>query len=121
MFTKDEIDTYKKVQERINDFGRDYVEEFCSSESYFDMAYIEGDRVEIESTSHYCGTSDTDYNSCPIEYLYDEYWIQTEKARLTEVNMKALKDRAERDKQAEIERKASRYDNYLKLKAEYEG
>lgn len=121
MFSKDELDSYIIIHKKLEEFAEEFNDEFGYSDYSLDSVYIEGSRLEIETSGSCRGSNDTNWFGCPIEYLWDDDWKSTEKLRLQEENFKALRKHAEKKKEEKKAADKDRYERYLELKEEFDG
>lgn len=132
---KQDIETYALVHSAVEDLVEKYVSQFgTGGREYVSDFEVDTDgSIQIGTEESYCGCCGPDYNSynIPLAYLLDDDWVNTEKKRRAE---KAKVEKAERAVKAS-ERKnekiirdaakkkrleAERYQEFLKMKKEYE-
>ena len=120
MFSKDELDSYIIIHKKLEEFAEEFNDEFGYSDYSIDSVYIEGGRLEIETSGSCCGSNDSNWISCPIEYLSDDDWKFIEHERLRKMNMEALLAKAVKMKEEKKAADKDRYERYLELKEEFD-
>lgn len=128
---------YVKIHDAVEQLADDFVKNFGSSREYVSSFEVEYDgffgTIQINTEASHCGCCGPDYESysIPLAYIFDSDWVKTEKNKRAErirkleeeraakaiiqKKEKAIKD-AEKKKQLEAER----YQEFLKMKKEYE-
>ncbi len=121
------IATYHLIGSEINRIGQEYIDEF-HPRSYFNEIEIEDSTFRISYETSYCGccTNDQDSVSIPINYIWDDDWIEQEKERLELLaKVKEEEKRLEKLAKEKAKRKAAkqaekdRYAEFLQMKEEY--
>jgi len=127
-----DLETYLRVHEAAENLADAYVTHFGGGREYVSGFEIDGS-IQIETEESFCGCCGPDYNSynIPLDYLFDDDWINTEKKSRAE---KAKVEKEEKAAKAAIRKKAKaikdtekkkrleaeRYQEFLEMKKEYE-
>lgn len=112
------------INKILEEFSQEYKKEFLGGkyQPYVDEIYIETGYLKMDIKTSYCGccSDDSSYRSCPVEYLWDNNWIEKEKANLeqqeVEREAKVVARKIEDAKKFDERRKVK----YLELKKEFE-
>ncbi len=121
------IGGYKFLENAAKKLAKDYRDEFVGGKyATLNDIDIEADEItgdiELSFEVMYCGCCPGDYESytLPISYLWDDNWREREKEKRAEAlrqrEERKAKEKAKQDKEWEEQR----YQNYLKMKEEYE-
>ena len=122
MDMKEKIEIYREMQNKIEELCDLHNSLILRSPGVVIKFKLEGDVIEYTTEYWHCSScgSDSDEGYIPIEYLWDEDWVEHAKAKKeadeAEQKRKAEADKARREKEAE-ERK---YKEYLALKDKFE-
>lgn len=132
------IEGYVKIHDAVEQLADDFVKNFGDSgREYVSSFEIDYDgffgNIQLDTEASYCSCCGPDYNSynIPLAYVFDKDWIKTEKAsraakakKLNEERAaKAVirkKEKAVRDAEKKKKLEAERYQEFLKMKKEYE-
>lgn len=117
---------YDFLSKATKEFAKDFEKEFVGGkyvslqEIDFACDEITGD-IEMCFNVSYCGCCGPDYETftVPIDYLWDENWMEREKAKRKEDQRIRDKEKAERKKKEKKEAAERRYQQYLAMKEEY--
>lgn len=130
-----DIETYARVHSAVEDLADLYISHFGTG----GREYVSSFEVDLDGSIHigaeesHCGCCGPDYNSynIPLSYLTDSDWVNTEKkSRAEEARIKkaerAVKaaerknEKIIRDAAKKKRLEAERYQEFLKMKKEYE-
>lgn len=70
--------------------------------------------------TYICGGSDYHEIKIPLEYLFDDEWLEEAKAEKLRKNLEAVKKKQEEDAKKERLAKAQRYEKHLELCKEFD-
>lgn len=121
------IGGYTFLEKASKELAKDYKDKFVGGKYAtlkdldFDCDEIVGD-LEMCFEVNYCGCCPGDYETytVPISYLWDDDWAGREKEKRAEEQRKREERKAEEKAKEDKEREEQRYQNYLKMKEEYE-
>lgn len=121
------IGGYSFIEKAVQELAETYRKKFVGgryatlTDTDIDCDSIDGE-IELEFEVNYCGCCPGDYETytVPVEYLWDDSWITKEEQRRDEECRIAEEKKALAKAQKEKERAEQRYEEYLRLKEEYE-
>jgi len=131
------IEGYVKIHDAVEQLADDFVKNFGSSREYVSSFEVEYDgffgTIQINTEASHCGCCGPDYESynIPLAYIFDSDWVKTEKDKRAERMRKLEEERAAKavirkkekvikDAEKKKQLEAERYQEFLKMKKEYE-
>lgn len=131
------IEGYVKIHDAVEQLANDFVNNFGSSREYVSSFEIEYDgffgTILIDTEASNCGCCGPDYGSysIPLAYIFDSDWVKTETDKRAEQKRKLKeeqaakaaiqkKEKAIQDAERKKKLEAERYQDFLKMKEEYE-
>ena len=130
--TKEEFDAaiggYEFLQKVAEEFAEKYEEVFVGGKfSYLRELDISADEItgdiEMMFEVNYCGCCQGDWETytVPVDYLWDENWIEREKEARAHQQKIREQEEAKRKEAEAVKLKERRYQQYLKMREEFEG
>lgn len=87
-----------------------------------DEIIIRGGELVAEWEIHYgCGNYEVEYMAIPLEYLFDDGWVEEMNEQLMLERAKKEEEERKRKERAEADRLERERQQYLKLKEKFEG
>jgi hypothetical protein len=117
---------YGFISKALEQLGEEFLKNF-SGDRVVSIDYYMNDEssgeIELQTSTRMCSCcypDERDYFRFPIDYLWDENWIQREKDRREQERLESEREAAEEKAQKEKEHQAKRYQQFLEMKEEFE-
>lgn len=121
-YTKAAWENYLEMEKALRSFAYEFVSHVTNNPRGYGIEQIlfEGDTMHIEYDTSCCGHYSTDWESCPIEYLWSDDWKETHIAKEMEKEMRIERERQEQLKLEREEKEREERAEYARLRAKYE-
>ena len=122
---KELLDAYLEIQDRLEEIVEEWVTEFEAHGAHIHSirTYVEGQNIVYQYDTVWdgsCSHEQTHYGKLPLSALWDFDFMENERKRRLEENIKAVMKQAEKKKVQDVMDRAIRYKKYIELKEEFE-
>ena len=121
MYTPEQWAEYRKMQEKLEDFGDLYLDVFGSKNDSLQYVSLDDDEIGIHYEGGCMGHYEQDSDFVPIHYLWTKDWVTEHKHYLHEQRLAAEKRKEEERLEKERLTEAEERVRYLELHKKYGG
>lgn len=134
------VSGYSLIDKKVNELVEEYISKFCDYKEHLENLefdpydydnkadndgdpWLDNNTISFTTYAYYCGCCGPDYEyyAIPLSYLWDDDWQEQERATREAKKLAEEERKAKEKAEAEKERERKRYEQFLKMKEEFEG